>query len=48
MKIILQPEARTIDNQELVKNQRYLINLFVTISHFRLPWRNNRPSSSQL
>lgn len=48
MKIILQPEARTVSNQELANNQQYLINLFAIISQVRLPWRNNRPSSSRL
>ena len=48
MKVILQPEARTISNRELANNQQYLIDLFTTLSHFRLFWRNNNPSSSQL
>ena len=32
MKVILQPEARTISNKELLDNSDYLINLFVKIS----------------
>lgn len=42
MKIILQPEARTISNLELADNQRYLIDLLDKISPFRFGLRKKR------
>ncbi len=32
MKILLQPEAKTIGNRELIENQKYLINLVEKLS----------------
>ena len=32
MKILLQPEAETISDRDLAKNQQYLIDLLVRIS----------------
>lgn len=46
MKIILQPEARTISNLELANNQKYLIDLFIKLGQFRLV-SHGRPSSSR-
>ena len=34
MKILLQTEAKTISNRELIENQRYLINLINKIDNF--------------
>lgn len=33
MKVILQPEARTISDREIRENQEYLINLFAKINN---------------
>lgn len=35
MKILLQPEAKTISNYELAKNQEYLLNLLNKIAQFK-------------
>lgn len=36
MKILLQPEAKTISNYELAKNQEYLLNLLNKIACLKL------------
>ncbi len=35
MKILLQPEARTISNDKLAKNQEFLIRILTGLSHFK-------------
>ncbi len=41
MKIILQPEAKTISDRELFDNQKYLINLIDKIPGFSTNFRSN-------
>lgn len=44
MKILLQPEAKTISNYELAKNQKYLLDLLNKIAH--LNFVSNKKISS--
>lgn len=44
MKILLQPEARTISNEELAKNQKDLVNMLTKVYRFafKLPIKANK------
>ncbi len=36
MKILLQPEAKTISNDKLAKNQEFLLGILTRVSPFKL------------
>ena len=48
MKILLQSEAKTISDRELVSNQKYLIDLLTKFCHFsfKLPRKTKARESS--
>ena len=47
MKILLQPEARTISDRELEANQQYLIDLINKMRNFTFNWREQVIDKSQ-
>ena len=46
MKILLQTEARTVSNDELAKNQKYLIDLLTKVGHLKVVSKKSFSSSS--